>query len=72
MQTDKNNDKIKNNYKKKYRLNPKLTNTVQAFTILPFNPTAKQRWECLFRLCKILIFQRNTKKKTNCKKPADF
>lgn len=36
MQTDKNNDKIKNSYKKKYRLNPKLTNKYCASV---YNPT---------------------------------
>lgn len=38
MQTDKNNDKIKNNYKKKYRLNPKLTNKYCASV---YNPTVQ-------------------------------
>ena len=36
MQTD--NDKIKNNYKKKYRLNPKLTNKYCASV---YNPTVQ-------------------------------
>ena len=38
MQTDKNIDKIKNNYKKKYRLNPKLTNKYCASV---YNPTVQ-------------------------------
>lgn len=38
MQTDKNNDKIKNSYKKKYRLNPKLTNKYCASV---YNPTVQ-------------------------------
>lgn len=38
MQTDNNNDKIKNNYKKKYRLNPKLTNKYCASV---YNPTVQ-------------------------------
>lgn len=38
MQTDKNNDKIKNSYKKKYRLNPKLTNKYCANV---YNPTVQ-------------------------------
>lgn len=38
MQTDKNTDKIKNNYKKKYRLNPKLTNKYCASV---YNPTVQ-------------------------------
>ena len=38
MQTDKNNDKIKNSYKKKYRLNPKLTNKHCASV---YNPTVQ-------------------------------
>ena len=38
MQTDKNNDKIKNSYKKKYRLNPKLTNKYCASV---YNPTVR-------------------------------
>lgn len=38
MQIDKNNDKIKNNYKKKYRLNPKLTNKYCASV---YNPTVQ-------------------------------
>lgn len=38
MQTDKNNYKIKNNYKKKYRLNPKLTNKYCASV---YNPTVQ-------------------------------
>lgn len=38
MQTDDNNDKIKNNYKKKYRLNPKLTNKYCASV---YNPTVQ-------------------------------
>lgn len=38
MQTYKNNDKIKNNYKKKYRLNPKLTNKYCASV---YNPTVQ-------------------------------
>lgn len=38
MQTDKNNDKIKNSYKKKYRLNPKLTNRYCASV---YNPTVQ-------------------------------
>lgn len=38
MQTNKNNDKIKNSYKKKYRLNPKLTNRYCASV---YNPTVQ-------------------------------
>lgn len=38
MQTDKNTDKIKNSYKKKYRLNPKLTNKYCASV---YNPTVQ-------------------------------
>ena len=38
MQTDKNNDKIKNSYKKKYRLNPKLTNKYCASV---YNPSVQ-------------------------------
>lgn len=38
MQTYKNNDKIKNSYKKKYRLNPKLTNKYCASV---YNPTVQ-------------------------------
>lgn len=38
MQTDKNNYKIKNSYKKKYRLNPKLTNKYCASV---YNPTVQ-------------------------------
>lgn len=38
MQTDKNNDKIINSYKKKYRLNPKLTNKYCASV---YNPTVQ-------------------------------
>ena len=38
MQNYKNNDKIKNNYKKKYRLNPKLTNKYCASV---YNPTVQ-------------------------------
>ncbi len=38
MLTDNNNDKIKNNYKKKYRLNPKLTNKYCASV---YNPTVQ-------------------------------
>lgn len=38
MQNDKNNDKIKNSYKKKYRLNPKLTNKYCASV---YNPTVQ-------------------------------
>ncbi len=38
MQTDKNNDRIKNSYKKKYRLNPKLTNKYCASV---YNPTVQ-------------------------------
>lgn len=38
MQTDKNSDKIKNSYKKKYRLNPKLTNKYCASV---YNPTVQ-------------------------------
>lgn len=40
MQIDNNNnnDKIKNNYKKKYRLNPKLTNKYCASV---YNPTVQ-------------------------------
>lgn len=38
MQTDNNNDKIKNSYKKKYRLNPKLTNKYCASV---YNPTVQ-------------------------------
>ena len=38
MQIDKNNDKIKNNYKQKYRLNPKLTNKYCASV---YNPTVQ-------------------------------
>lgn len=38
MKTDKNNDKIKNSYKKKYRLNPKLTNKYCASV---YNPTVQ-------------------------------
>lgn len=38
MQTDKSNDKIKNSYKKKYRLNPKLTNKYCASV---YNPTVQ-------------------------------
>lgn len=38
MQADNNNDKIKNNYKKKYRLNPKLTNKYCASV---YNPTVQ-------------------------------
>ena len=38
MQTDNNNDKIKNSYKKKYRLNPKLTNIYCASV---YNPTVQ-------------------------------
>lgn len=38
MQTDKNNNKIKNSYKKKYRLNPKLTNKYCASV---YNPTVQ-------------------------------
>lgn len=38
MQTDKNNDEIKNSYKKKYRLNPKLTNKYCASV---YNPTVQ-------------------------------
>lgn len=38
MQTDNNNNKIKNNYKKKYRLNPKLTNKYCASV---YNPTVQ-------------------------------
>lgn len=38
MQIDNNNDKIKNSYKKKYRLNPKLTNKYCASV---YNPTVQ-------------------------------
>lgn len=38
MQTDKSNDRIKNSYKKKYRLNPKLTNKYCASV---YNPTVQ-------------------------------
>ena len=38
MQADNNNEKIKNNYKKKYRLNPKLTNKYCASV---YNPTVQ-------------------------------
>ena len=38
MQTDKNSDRIKNSYKKKYRLNPKLTNKYCASV---YNPTVQ-------------------------------
>ena len=38
MQTDKNNDRIKNSYNKKYRLNPKLTNKYCASV---YNPTVQ-------------------------------
>ena len=38
MQIDKNNDRIKNSYKKKYRLNPKLTNKYCASV---YNPTVQ-------------------------------
>lgn len=38
MQTDKNSNKIKNSYKKKYRLNPKLTNRYCASV---YNPTVQ-------------------------------